>query len=142
MLSANQITGFFKMPYLKKKVNEEIYFWHADKHRSILQVHTIILCGCKQTCPKYLKWQIISPEKHAISPEKHADEVDFLHEDKIKVFNKLIVSLWVGIARHAQSTQNNKFAISLQFSRKTWRTKLNFCLQINVKALFKLVLSS
>ena len=30
-----------------------------------------------------------------------------------KVFNKLIVSLWLCIARHVQSTQN-KFAISLQ----------------------------
>ena len=26
MLSANQIAGFFKMQYLKKKVNDEVYF--------------------------------------------------------------------------------------------------------------------
>ena len=32
MLSANQIAGFFKMQYLKKKVNDELQFWHADKH--------------------------------------------------------------------------------------------------------------
>ena len=35
-LLANQIVGFFKMLYLKKEVNDEVYFWHADKHRSFL----------------------------------------------------------------------------------------------------------
>ena len=32
MLSANQIAGFFKIYYFKKEVNDEVYFWHADKH--------------------------------------------------------------------------------------------------------------
>ena len=32
----------------------------------------------------------------------------------INVFYKLIVSLWMCAARHAQSTQNNKFVMSLQ----------------------------
>ena len=27
-----------KMLYLKKEVNDKVYFWHADKHRSPLQV--------------------------------------------------------------------------------------------------------
>ena len=38
--SSNQIAGFFKMLYLKKEVNDEVYFWHADKHRTLLQVDT------------------------------------------------------------------------------------------------------
>ena len=42
MLLANQIAGFFKMLYLKKEVNDEVYFWHADKHGSFLQVDSII----------------------------------------------------------------------------------------------------
>ena len=58
---------------------------------------------------------------------------------------KLIVSHWVCVAMHTQSTQNNKFTISLVFnrffSRKTWRMKLIFCQQINVKGFFKLLLS-
>ena len=54
-------------------------------------------------------------------------EVDFLHADKyqsflqadfntlsIKVSYKVILALLVGTIRHFQSTQNNKFAISLQ----------------------------
>ena len=24
--------GFFKMQYLKKEANAEVYFWHVDKH--------------------------------------------------------------------------------------------------------------
>ena len=55
MMSANQITGFFKMYYLKKEVNDEAYFWHTDKHRSFFQADTIILGVCSQVCPKYPK---------------------------------------------------------------------------------------
>ena len=39
MLLTNQIAGFFKIYYVKKEVSEEVYFWHADKKRSFLQVH-------------------------------------------------------------------------------------------------------
>ena len=42
MLSVNQIIGFYKT-YLKKKVSGEVHFWHADKHRSFLQVDISIL---------------------------------------------------------------------------------------------------
>ena len=37
----------------------------------------------------------------------------FCLQINIKVFYKLILSLWVCVARHVQRTQNNKFAISL-----------------------------
>ena len=52
MLLANQIGGFYKMQYLKKEVNDEVYFWHADKHKSFLHVDTIILYVHSQACPK------------------------------------------------------------------------------------------
>ena len=55
MLAANQIVGFFKMLYLKKEVNDVVYFWHADKHWSLLQVDTIILGLCNKAYPKYPK---------------------------------------------------------------------------------------
>ena len=41
------------MVALKKEVNDEVYFWHADKHGSFLQVNTIVLGVCSQACPKY-----------------------------------------------------------------------------------------
>ena len=45
------------MYYLLKEVNDEVYFWYADKHRSLLQADTTILDVCNQACPKYPKQQ-------------------------------------------------------------------------------------
>ena len=55
MLSANQITELFKMQYLEKEANLEVYFWHADKHQSLLQLDAIILGLCNQVCANYPK---------------------------------------------------------------------------------------
>ena len=49
------------------------------------------------------------------------------------VFCKLIVSLWVCVARHAQSTQSNKFAISLQYLKKEVRDGVRFLHADNTK---------
>ena len=50
MLLANQISGFFKMKYRKKEVNDEVYFWHADKlelfYKLILSFWVCIAHGC------------------------------------------------------------------------------------------------
>ena len=59
------------------------------------------------------------------------DEVQFLHADKhqsflqddfitlgIKVSYKLILSLLMGMIKHSQSTQINKFALSLKYLKK------------------------
>ena len=43
MLLASQIAGFFKLWYLKSEMNDEVYFWHTDKHGSLLQVDTIMM---------------------------------------------------------------------------------------------------
>ena len=53
----------------------------------------------------------------------------FCQQINKKFFYKLIVSIWVCVARHVQSTQNNKFAMSLQY------------LMENIKGFFKLILS-
>ena len=62
------------------------------------------------------------------------DEVDFLHADEcknflqvdsstlgIKVFYKMMRSLLMGMIYYSQSTQSNKFAISLQYLKKEVR---------------------
>ena len=46
------------------------------------------------------------------------DEVDFLAADKQKSFIQVDKSLWVCLAMHVQSTQNNKFTISLQYLKE------------------------
>ena len=62
-------------------------------------------------------------------------EVYFLHADK-----HWILSFWVIVTRHAQSTQN-KFAYLCNISIKAWGMKLSFCLQINTKVFYKMVVS-
>ena len=59
----------------------------------------------------------------------------------IEVFYKLILSFWVCIDRHAQSTQNKKFAYLCNISRKTWGMKLIFCLWRNTKVFYRLIAS-
>ena len=67
------------------------------------------------------------------------DEVDFLHADKhqsflqvdfntlgIKVSGKVMPSLLIGMIKHSQSTQSNKFAISLQYLKKEVRNGVYF----------------
>ena len=70
-------------------------------------------------------------------------KLNFCMQIRMKVFYKLVVSLWVCLARHAQGTQNNKFTISCNISRKTSRMKLIFCQKINIKdfSKFSLLLS-
>ena len=55
MLSAKQVAGFFKMQYLQKQGNDEVYFLHAGKHQIFLQVDTIKFSLCKQAYRMYAK---------------------------------------------------------------------------------------
>ena len=44
----------------------------------------------------------------------------------IKIFYKWVLRFWACIARHAQSSQNNKFAISLQYVQKEMSDEVYF----------------
>ena len=59
----------------------------------------------------------------------------------IRVFYKLMLSLCMCVARHAQSTQNEKFAYLCNIFRKTWGIMLIFYLEINMKVFCKLLIS-
>ena len=63
----------------------------------------------------------------------------FAMQINIEVFNKLILSFSMRIARHAQSAQNNKFAYLCIIFRKMWRMKLIFCPQLDKKVFGKLI---
>ena len=41
------------LQYLKKEVNEEVYFLHAGKHDIFLQIDDVIFDGDDQAFPKY-----------------------------------------------------------------------------------------
>ena len=89
----------------------EVYFLHADKNRSLLQVDTIILGECNQACPKY---QNKFEYNCNISIKAWGIKLIFCLQINIKVFYKMIVLFWVCIIIHTQRTQNNRFGISLQ----------------------------
>ena len=59
----------------------------------------------------------------------------------IEVFYKLILSFWVFVTSHAQSTQNKKLSYLCNIFRKTGGMKLIFYLQISMKVLYKLIVS-
>ena len=62
----------------------------------------------------------------------------FCLQIQTKVFSKLVVSLWVCIARHAQNTQYNKFAISLQYLKKEMSDEIDFLHADKYEKLIKL----
>ena len=47
----------------------------------------------------------------------------------IKVSYKVVLSLLMGKIKHSQSTQSNKFAISLQYLKKKLGMEFIFCMQ-------------
>ena len=75
-----------------------------------------------------------------ISRKKWIMNFTFGMQINIDVFVKLILSFWLCIIRHAQSTQN-KFAYFCSISKKAWAMKLIFYLQINTNIFYKLIVS-
>ena len=69
------------------------------------------------------------------------DEVDFLHVDKHESLLQIDAIILVEMVKHFQSSQNSKFAMSLQYPKKKLEVKLIFCMQINIKGFLKLILS-
>ena len=59
-----------------------------------------------------------------------------------KDFYKLIVPLWVCIARHAQSIQNDKMTISLQYLKENMEDEVDFLPEDNFKDFFSLAFFS
>ena len=54
------------------------------------------------------------------------DEVVLLHADKCKSFLQDDTIIKVCLTRLAQSTQNNKFAISLQYLKENRKNEIDF----------------
>ena len=105
-------------------MNDEVDFWPADKHGSLLQADTIILGVCNQACPKYPKNEVCISLQYL--QKSMGVKLNFCLQINTNVFYKLIVSLWLCLARHAQITQNNKFAISLQYCKKELSDEVDF----------------
>ena len=126
-------------------MSDEVDFLHADKHKSLLQIDTMTLIGIVKhsqssqnskftTSLQYLKKEV-------------RDEVDFLHVDKhqsflqldfntlgIKDTYKVILSLLLGMIKHSQSTQSNRFQNIFTISqKKKIGREFIFCMRMNIK---------
>lgn len=91
---------YFSTNYMRYKIN----FLRECKHLSFLEVDAIVFAGQFLACPKY-GMKINKP------------------------FYKLMLSILVGMARHAWSIQNKMYAISLQYLM--WVMKLVLYMLIN-----------
>ena len=137
--------------YVKEEVSDKVDFLHADKYGSLLQIDTMILMGMVKHC------QSSQNNKFAMSlqylKKEVRDEADFLHADKhqsflqidfstlvIKVSYKVILSLLMGMIKHSQSTQSNKFVISLQYLKKEVRNGVHFLHADKHQSFYKLAL--
>ena len=120
----NQNNKFaISLQYRKEEVSDEVAFLHLDKHESLLQIDAMILMGlvkhCLQVCNVFTMSQKIRVEVYFLHADKHQSflQVDFKILG-IKVPYKVVLSLSMGMIKHSQSIQSNKFAISLQHFKK------------------------
>ena len=67
-------------------------------------------------------------------------KLTFCLQINTNIFHKLIVSLWVWMARHAQSTQSNNFIISWQYLKENVKGAVEFFMLIIVRPFFKVIL--
>ena len=84
----------------------------------------------------------VRDEVHFLLTDKHQSflQVDF-NTLGTKVFYKVILSLLIGMIQYSQSTQSNKFAISLQYLKKEVRNGVHFLHADKHQNFYKLALS-
>ena len=122
----------------------KLIFFLGDKHESMLQIDAMVLMVMVKHFQSLPKSKFVMSLQHLRKEVR--DEVDFLHADKyqsflqvdfnilgIKVSYKVVLSLLMGRIKHSQSTQSNKFAISLQYLKKKLGMEFIFCMQKNIK---------
>ena len=124
-------TIIFSLQYLKEELSDEVDFLHADKHKSLLQIDSMILIGMAKHSQSFQNRKFVMSLQYLKKEVK--DEVDFLHADKHQSLPKVsilwtskfptrsILSLLMGMIKHSQITQSNKFATSLQYLKKEGR---------------------
>ena len=117
----------------------KLIFLYAHKHESLLQIDTVILMGivkCSKLSLQYLKKEV----RDEVDKNQSFLQVDFNTFD-IKVSYNLILSLLLGMIKHSQNTQSNKFAISLQYLGKGVRNGVHFLHADKIQSFYKLGLS-
>ena len=122
------------------KITSFLFFCNVIRKKWVMKVIYYMHVKMKIT-HKLIRWFFMGMVKHPQSSQKSKfampfqylekevrDEADFVHADKhqnflqvdlktlsIKSFYKEILSLMMGMIKHSQSAQSNKFAIALQY---------------------------
>ena len=120
----------FSLQYLKEELSGEVDFLHEDKHKSLLQIDIMILIGMAKHSQSFQNRKFVMSLLYLKKEVK--DEVDFLHADKHQSLPKVsilwtskfptrLISLLMGMIKHSQITQSNKFATSLRYLKKEGR---------------------
>ena len=127
----------FSLQYLKKKWVMKLIFCMQISMKISYKLIQWFLMGTvnHSQSSKIVSLQFL----YFIAEIELRDEVDFLHADKdrsflqvdfntlsIKVSNKAILSLLMGMIKHSQSTQSKKLAMSLQHLKKECRDGVHF----------------
>ena len=63
----------------------------------------------------------------------------FYMQIRMKFTYNLILWLLMGMIKHSQSSENRKFAMSLQYLENEVRNEVGFCMQINIQISYKLI---
>ena len=132
MLLANQIAGFCKAKYLKEEVNDETNI--SGMQRNIELFYKL---KKKAFYKLILSWMCVASHAQITQNKKFVylwnifrkiwgKKLIFCLQINTNVFYKMIVSLLVFITRLAQSTQNNKFAIPLQYLKENRKNEVDF----------------
>ena len=58
MPNVPKMASLISLQYLKKEGRDEVDFFHADKHQTILQVDAINLDGLGPACSNYSRYQV------------------------------------------------------------------------------------
>ena len=100
------------------------FFQQVNKHCNFLQVGIVILGVHSQICPKCTQNKLAYFCN--ILRKIKGMKLIFCLQINMKVFHRLIVSLWVRVPSHSQSAQNNKFAMSLQYLKENMKNEVDF----------------
>ena len=120
------------LQYLKKEVCDKVDFLVADKHKSFLQIDTMISDGDGQAFPKSPKYQVcnnctISQKRKLIFYIQIIIKVSYKLISTllgINVFSRVILALLIGMIKHSQSTESNKLQYLYIITKKKLAIKL------------------
>ena len=139
------------LQYPKNELSDKVDFLHTDKHESLLQIDNMILMEMVKHSQSFQNSKFAMSLKYLKKRLKM--KLIFCMQINIKVFCKFISTLWaskfptrlilsllMGMIKHSQITQSNKFARSLQYLKKEVRNEGHFWHADKLQSFQKLVL--